>query len=224
MLRLAELIGRRLRVTALRADTDNIDGWWNSIAPRVQQEIITGQSALSRLARDYLRAHAMAAEGIALEPVVVDPDLEQIATSLRVTGPVAFKTHMAESGSAEASVRAMATQMQGSGVRLAMAGPRETTMRTFRERRAVEGWRRAGQGKTCAFCLMLIGRGAVYSRESVRFRSHDHCHCIPVLAYRREPEPPSVRRLQEQWNTATAGTSGDGAVAAWRRYVAENDL
>nr|WP_158073024.1 hypothetical protein [Streptomyces kebangsaanensis] len=201
------------------ADTANINSWWEAISPRVQKEIITGHSALARLARDYLRLHA-AAEGVVLEPVLVQPNLQQIAEALRVTGPVAFKTHMTISGDEAASARVMATRLQGAGERLVMAGPRATTMQTFRRRRVVEGWRRVGQGKTCAFCLMLVGRGAVYRRyESARFRSHDHCHCIPVLAYRREVEPPHVLRLQEQWRQATAGTTGPEAVAAWRRYV-----
>ncbi|MGW5122977.1 VG15 protein [Streptomyces sp. NPDC004069] len=218
-MRLAELIGRRLHTTALRADTANIDGWWDSIAPRVQKEIVTGHTALARLARDYLRLHA-AAEGVLLEPVLVQPNLQQIAEALRVTGPVAFKTHVTISGDEAASTRVMATRLQGSGVRLAMAGPRQTTMQTFRQRRVVEAWRRVGQGATCSFCLMLVGRGAVYRRaETARFRTHDHCHCIPVLAYRREVEPPHVLRLQAQWREATAGTSGSEAITAWRRYV-----
>lgn len=38
------------------------------------------------------------------------------------------------------------------------------------------GWRRTGLGR-CAFCRMLLGRGAVYSEASVAFEAHDHCQC-----------------------------------------------
>lgn len=45
------------------------------------------------------------------------------------------------------------------------------------------GWQRLGEGKNCDFCNMLIGRGAVYTRETADFRSHDHCNCVAVPAF-----------------------------------------
>ncbi|EPD63170.1 hypothetical protein HMPREF1211_03511 [Streptomyces sp. HGB0020] len=203
----------------MRADVANIDDWWEKISPQVQQEILTGQSALARLARGYLQQHA-ALEGVALAPVVIEPDPEQIATALRVSGPVAFKTQMAISGNETAAARVMASQLQGAATRLVLEGDRQTTMRTFAERGEVEGWRRvAGRSSPCPFCLMLIGRGAVYSKETARFQSHDRCSCKPELLYRHEPEPPEVRRLSEQWSQATSGHSGKAAIEAWRQHV-----
>ena len=45
-------------------------------------------------------------------------------------------------------------------------------------------WARVSDGAPCAFCLMLVGRGPVYTHDSVRFRAHDGCGCSarPVLA------------------------------------------
>lgn len=219
VINVAQLLARRLRITALRADVADIDGWWDRISPQVQQEILTGQSALARLARGYLQQHALI-EGVSLVAAVVEPDAAQIATALRVAGPVAFKTQMAISGSEAAATRVMASQLQGSASRLVLEGDRQTTMRTFADNDAVEGWRRvARSGSPCPFCLMLVGRGAVYSKETARFQSHDRCGCKPELLYQREPEPPEVRRLQEQWLTATAGHSGKAAIEAWRQFV-----
>ncbi|MER7833486.1 hypothetical protein [Streptomyces sp. NPDC095602] len=219
MLRVAELIARRLRTTALRADVSDIDGWWEAISPRVQQEILTGASALARLARSYLAQHAQL-EGVRLAPVAVEPDPAQIATSLLVTGPVAFKTNIRVSGSEDAAVRAMASQLQGSATRLVLAGARDTTMATWRERGEMAGWRRVGgRSEPCPFCLMLIGRGAVYARETATFEAHDRCACTPEPLYRREPEPPEVRRLSEEWSRVTAGTSGAASLRAWRAHI-----
>lgn len=219
MLNVAELIARRLRITAMRADVSDIDSWWERVSPQIQQEILTGQSALARLARGYLVAHARL-EGVTIAAAVIEPNAAQIATSLRVAGPVAFKTHMAASGSETASVRTMASQLQGSATRLVLEGDRETTMRTFADRDEVEGWRRiAGSGSPCPFCLMLIGRGAVYSKASARFQSHDRCSCKPELLYRRESEPPEVRRLSEEWSRVTSGHSGKAAIEAWRKHI-----
>lgn len=41
------------------------------------------------------------------------------------------------------------------------------------------GWKRTGRGE-CAFCRLLIGRGAVYTEATADFRSHDHCNCAAV--------------------------------------------
>lgn len=48
---------------------------------------------------------------------------------------------------------------------------------------SARGWQRVGTGG-CAFCRMLIGRGAVYSEDSADFQSHDHCNCAAVPAWR----------------------------------------
>lgn len=55
---------------------------------------------------------------------------------------------------------------------------RETIMASAIADPAAKGWKRYGQGETCDFCRMLIGRGAVYTATSVRFKSHDNCACI----------------------------------------------
>ena len=39
------------------------------------------------------------------------------------------------------------------------------------------GWMRVGDGHSCEFCSMLLGRGAVYTEASADFPAHDHCGC-----------------------------------------------
>lgn len=50
------------------------------------------------------------------------------------------------------------------------------------------GWGRFTEPGACDFCLMLSARGGVYTDASVRFGSHDHCHCLagPVWNENRE--------------------------------------
>ena len=38
-------------------------------------------------------------------------------------------------------------------------------------------YRRVAGGSACDFCLMLEGRGAVYSVRTADFTAHDHCAC-----------------------------------------------
>jgi len=60
--------------------------------------------------------------------------------------------------------------------RIANAG-RDTIIGSSLADPRAEGWMRLGQGPSCAFCMMLIGRGAVYSEDSVKFGAHDDCNC-----------------------------------------------
>lgn len=49
---------------------------------------------------------------------------------------------------------------------------------------AARGWQRIGDGKTCEFCAMLIGRGAVYSEATADFDTHDNCGCSPAPVFK----------------------------------------
>lgn len=59
--------------------------------------------------------------------------------------------------------------------RIANAARQTVTLSSVQDPGA-RGWHRVGAGR-CAFCRMLIDRGAVYSEETADFRSHDHCGC-----------------------------------------------
>lgn len=75
------------------------------------------------------------------------------------------------------------------------------------------GWGRFTEPGACDFCLMLSSRGGVYTSASVRFGSHDHCHCLAgpvwnenreeVDAYQRSPRSDRQRaaanRLARKW-------------------------
>lgn len=52
-----------------------------------------------------------------------------------------------------------------------------------------DGWQRVGSGDSCAFCRMLIGRGAVYSEATVDFAAHDHDDCAATPAWSGQPRP-----------------------------------
>lgn len=79
---------------------------------------------------------------------------------------------------------------------------------------AAGGWMRQGAG-ACAFCAMLIGRGAVYSEAGADFASHDHCHCSAVPAFDGQPRP--VKSY-----TPSKRVASDADRARVRRYLAAN--
>lgn len=203
---------------ARTANPADIDAWWDGVAAAALRIVTLGFGVTARLALRYLVRHA-ALERTRVVPVQVEPVAEQIATSLRVMGPVAFKTHLRASGSESSSLRTMVEQLAGTASSRTLDGHRETVMQTFAERDQMVGWRRLlNSPNPCAFCAMLASRGAVYSKDTADFQAHKpRCHCTAEPLWRREPEPADVVALREQWETATAGHSGVGALNAFRR-------
>lgn len=84
----------------------------------------------------------------------------------------------------------------------------------------IVGWRRVSSGSGCSFCAMLESRGAVYRRErSARFQAHDGCSCTAEPVWRREPDPPNVVELREEWERVTGHIPDrKGKVRAWNQY------
>lgn len=79
---------------------------------------------------------------------------------------------------------------------------RETVMSAAVADPAADGWQRVGVGANCAFCDMLIGRGAVYAESGADFGAHDGCNCQAQPAWRGEPRPvkaytPSDRNITD---------------------------
>ncbi len=79
---------------------------------------------------------------------------------------------------------------------------RETIMESSVADPAAQGWQRVADANACAFCLMLEGRGEVYSQSSADFASHDSCGCSAEPAFEGEPIPvqpftPSERNISD---------------------------
>lgn len=212
---LATALTRRVNRIAMSANPADIDSWWERSSPELVAIVAQGHDVAAALARRYLSGHA-AMEGVDLAPAAVAANRAEIATSLHVTGPVAFKTNMRISADPAMARLVMARALQGATQRLTLNGDRSTTMRTFASSEVIAGWRRVGGG--CAFCLALISRGAVYSKTSADFQAHDRCRCSAEPLYEREPEPESVQRLQEEWAEATDGAVGAEKLKAWREF------
>lgn len=83
-------------------------------------------------------------------------------------------------------------------------------------------WARVTAGGSCAFCLMLATRGAVYRLESTAdFQAHRGCHCsIEPIFYGGKYEPPAhIRQAQSTWSETTDGLHNTDALNAFRRAV-----
>lgn len=61
------------------------------------------------------------------------------------------------------------------------------------------------QGKTCAFCTMLAGRGFVYKSEKTAHKMHNHCDCVACPEWNANPN--KIRgynpdALSDEWDKA----------------------
>lgn len=159
------------------------------IYARVAAAIIAGRRAeSSNTAAAYLRAFR-SAEGV---PGVLDVALagelpaELVATTIRVTGPVAIKAGTAAGGKPFSAITdAALSETAASGIRLVLAGGRDTVQRTIARDPAALGYARVTDGSPCAFCAMLAGRGPVYKAGTSRFRAHKRCGCTAEPVYGR---------------------------------------
>lgn len=78
----------------------------------------------------------------------------------------------------------LATLIAGGTQRRIADHVRYTVARSSIADPGARGWRRVGDGKTCPFCSMLIGRGAVYTKATADFDSHDSCGCSAIPEWR----------------------------------------
>jgi hypothetical protein len=206
------------------ADLDDIDAWWARVVEDIIALVAAGWAVARELADVFLTDHAEI-EGHQVVPVLATWETGQVDTSLRVTGPVAFKQHIAAGGNPASARVAMGNRLAGSVERLVLNGERDTVNATVDDSAEIVGWRRVSDGDPCAFCAMLVSRGAVYkdarSAGDARFGGtpyHDRDGCTAVPLYEHEDEPAEVADLYQQWLNATKGKSGNDALRAWRNY------
>lgn len=178
--------------------------------------------AIRELTGMYLEDHA-AAEGRQVQPTLAQWNTEQVLTSMRVTGPVAFKKAITDGKDERQALASMATQMAGAAEKTVLRADRDTVMATAEASGEIVGWRRVSDGDPCAWCAMLLSRGAVYKSGRTagdsRFGGseyHDHDRCTAEPLYEHEDEPPEVAALYQLWLKVTAGKSGADALRAWR--------
>jgi hypothetical protein len=90
-------------------------------------------------------------------------------------------------------------RLEGGFQRIVANADRDTVMGSLVADPQGRGWARQTTGRSCDFCVMLAGRGDVYSAETADFASHDRCDCVAVPVFGGDPRPvkkftPSQRR------------------------------
>lgn len=116
-------------------------------------------------------------------------DLPDVGRTDALAGWAVEPLYGAEPDAQQALARA-----DGGLQRIILDADRNTVARSAVADPQALGWQRTGVG-ACAFCRMLISRGAVYSESTAAFASHDHCRCsaVPAFGGRELPVKPYAR-------------------------------
>lgn len=109
--------------------------------------------------------------------------------------------------------------LAGTLVRHVMNGSSDTIVGNTRTDPTAVGWERHVRGDACGFCRMLAGRGGVYRRDTVTFRSHDHCNCVAAPSWDPDAEEPLAIAY-----VASKRTSTPADRARVRAWLKANDL
>lgn len=116
----------------------------------------------------------------------------------------------------------MRTVAQSAG-KYVLGASRETIRRNSFIDPKGHGFQRVARGETCDFCLMLVGRGAVYKRETALFASHGDCNCAAVPSW--DADAPEVDVRLYRASERTTGMSDAQRArhnALIRDYIADN--
>lgn len=195
-------VGSDVKRITRGAKSADIDGWFDRERPNLERVTSNGFNLSARLGAGFLTQSALEA-GVAhtfnVPPAALDA--AQLLTSLRVAGPVAFKTNIANTGDPATALKVMQNKLIGSTQRLSMLGARASINHAIDNDRRIVGYRRITAAGACKFCQMLAGRGAVFksanSAATVVGRGgrprgnraigrpfHDNCRCViePIFA------------------------------------------
>ena len=116
----------------------------------------------------------------------------------------------------------MRTVAQNTG-KYVLGASRETIRRNSFIDPNGHGFLRVARGETCDFCLMLVGRGAVYKKESAFFASHGDCNCAAVPSWDADAPEVDVRLYQaSQRTTGMKPVQREKHNALIQSYIADN--
>ena len=170
--------------------------WSTLVASLVRRD----RAKVAGLASAYLKA-ARADSGVSGAPLIVPAvalAADQLAASLTTTARHGYFTALRYYPAAKASDVTF-VRTAGAMGRLVLNGGRETITGSLKADPKGTGWKRLTSPGACDFCILLAGRGAVYSAETADFSAHDWCACSVVAAYGTDirdvvPYEPSKKR------------------------------
>ncbi len=178
-----------------------------------------------RLATAYVGEYGRAEAGVELVAGHPRVDQQRVAYEAHVDAVVMTKARIAAGMSPEEAWRIQSVITYGKlGQMVLDAGRQTITTSSFKYSGRRGRWRRVSDGAPCAFCAMLVGRGPVYSDQTVHFRAHNHCGCTAELVL-HEWEPTEEEALYRASYMQAALDAEEEFGRSWARTAAgENNI
>jgi hypothetical protein len=196
-------------------DPEHFSDTWKNYNPVVNGIIDTHYRMTAANAAQYYTASRVVAGNPHIAVPAVRLDQDYLNKETNIMGPGQFY-HFLKENDADTSSGMARDALRGAGARIVMNGGRDTVTKATASDHLARGWERVIEPGACGFCAMLAGRGAVYKESTVDFRAHDHCHCTARAVFIGQE---SINKdLSDQWASATKGTHGKAAIAAWNRH------
>lgn len=196
-------------------DPRNLDATFDAWAQAVKI-VVGGDRELSTIAAEDYLAKIRAEFGLDQYPAQIPVGTPDATVEKRLRSVVVDIKEASKRGEdLETAMAGAFVKASGIVQELVLHASRSSVSRTAVRDPSMGGWRRIGRG-SCAFCSMLIGRGAVYNSLSVRFASHRQCRCSV------EPAIKGVTSSVNSVFVPSAKNISDADRARVREYLANN--
>lgn len=194
---------------------------------RLMTQLVTRYHGMSSLAssiyyRDTRQAHLGVPTPESLIRLAPAPSEQWMTRAFGYSGPGLLRDGAFQDSSALSST-------QGTAVRIAQSGARETVLQTVKADQKALGYYRVTDGHPCAFCALLAsrvalkGRGSLYkSQESASFKAHNDCGCTAAPLFSRDQPLPEVNtRAAEVYQNRGSGPALGAFRKAWSQHLAD---
>jgi|GEM_PF-2361704 len=212
--------------TLLRSDLSNLvdlaerdlDVVWANTSTRTQT-----RTALKDVLPALLSTYTLAATAIAAdwydeyrEGVGAAGSFTATPAEVKTLGALKLADWATGYGNTADTIKSLAV---GGMMKRILNGSRDTIIGSTLRDRAARGWMRVGVG-SCSLCRLLIARGAVYTRATVDFATHDHCKCQGAPAF-PGVDPINVQAYRANARNRSAETKAKDNARA-REWIAEH--
>lgn len=224
---------RALRARFLRAllpawallDVGDLDGSYPGWVFSVAEVFRTHQDEAAKSAAAYFAQFRAAETGRAgnIPPPRPPTSLAELRRRLHYGAVAVPKLHIRQGQDPALAMRYGLAMVSGQGGQLVGDAARGTVCDAADADELAYGYRRTTSGSSCHFCALLASRGAVFSEQTVTFRSHRGCGCGSEPVFSRNywlhtPPDKGLDTATRLWRETPGANNADKLKNFRRRY------
>lgn len=224
----SSLIQDIVRLLKLLFNVGQPEATWPAAQAAIVGMVLASRQRSASIAGPYYQQLRTAAgvSGSIIPASPRDLEPERLTQALDSAGMAVMRQSLRLGATPEKARDRMAVTLSGTASRLALEGGRDVMEATSHDDEDALGWVRVGDGDSCAWCAMLISRGAVFASGKTagdvryggaKYHDHDGCQAVPIF----DADSPLLHKsdaMYALWKQITAGHGGEDARKVWRRY------